>query len=313
MNRRRFVQAFAGTLACGLMAPRAGGAQAPAHVRVGAAPVDVGGQVYYAVDNGFFKKQGLDVEIVTTSNGPATAAAIVSGSLDIGSGNALSIAQAHDRGVNFVFVAPSGGYTSSDPTAGLVVAKTSTAKSVKDFAGKTFGVNTVGALGQIAICAWLDRNGVDWKAVRFIELPYSTMVPALVSGRIDAALMVEPALDQAVAGDGKVFAPIYDAIAKDFTDGGFFALADYVKTHLDTIHRFNAAIAEAAKWANANRPASAKVLEKYSGIPASEMVHRVRYYERVDPASIQPLIDAAAKYGTLRESFPATDIIAPGL
>jgi NitT/TauT family transport system substrate-binding protein len=313
MNRRSFVQAFAGTLACEAIVSNTGSAQASIHLRVGAAPVDVGGPVYYALDKEFFKKQGLDVEIVTTSNGPATAAAIVSGSLDIGSGNALSIAQAHDRGVNFVFVAPSGGYTGSDPTAGLVVAKTSTAKSVKDFAGKTFGVNTVGSLGQIAICAWLDKNGVDWKAAHFIELPYSTMVPALVSGRIDAALMVEPALDSAVAGDGKVFAPIYDVIAKNFTDGGFFALAGYVKTHMDAIRRFNAAIAEAAKWANANRPASAKILEKYSGIPASQMVHRARYYERVDPASIQPLIDAAAKYGTLKESFPATDIIAPGL
>lgn len=293
--------------------PRASGAQAPVHIRVGSAPVDVGGPVYYALDLGFFKKQGLDVEIVTTSNGPATAAAIVSGSMDIGSGNALSIAQAHDRGVDFVFVAPSGGYTSADPTAGLVVAKTSPAKTVKDFAGKTFGVNTVGALGQIAICAWLDKNGIDWKAAHFVELPYSAMVPALVAGRIDAALMVVPALDQAVAGDGKVFAPIYDAIAKNFIDGGFFALADYVKANASAIHRFNAAIAEAAKWGNANRPASAKILEKYSSIPAAQMVHRVRYYERVDPASIQPLIDAAAKYGTLKQSFPATDIIAPGL
>jgi ABC-type nitrate/sulfonate/bicarbonate transport system substrate-binding protein len=177
MNRRHFVHAVAGALACETTAPRPGGAQALAHLRVGSSPVDVGGPVYYAADEGFFKKHGLDVEIVTTSNGPATVAAIVSGSLDVGSGNALSITQAHDRGVNFVFVAPSGGYTSSDPTAGLVVAKTSTAKSVRDFAGKTFGVNTVGALGQIAICAWLDKNGVDWRTARFVELPYSAMVP----------------------------------------------------------------------------------------------------------------------------------------
>ena len=292
---------------------RTAGAQELPHVRVGASPVDVGGPVYYAADLGFYKKHGLDVEIVNTSNGPATAAAIVSGTLEIGSGNALSIAQAHDRGVNFLFVAPSGGYTSTDPTAALVVAKTSTAKSAKDFAGKTFGVNTVGALGQIAICEWLDKNGVDWKAAHFVELPYSAMVPAMVAGRIEAALMTEPALDNAVAGDGKMFAPIYDTIAKDFIDGGFFALADYVKTHMDAIRRFNAAITDAAKWANANRPLSAKILEKYSGVPAAQMLHRVRYYERLDPASIQPMIDAAAKYGTLKAAFPATDIIAPGL
>jgi NitT/TauT family transport system substrate-binding protein len=312
-DRRVFIQTLAGTLAWQIVPASVAGAQEPLHVRVGASPVDVGGPVYYAADQGFFKQHGLDVEIVSTANGPAAAAAIVSGGLDIASGNALSIAQAHDRGVNFLFVAPSGGYTSSDPTAALVVAKTSTAKSAKDFTGKTFGVNTVGSLGQIAICEWLDKNGVDWRAARFVELPYSAMVPAMVAGRIDAALMTEPALDNAIAGDGKVFASIYDAIAKDFIDGGFFASADYVKTHMDVIRRFNAAIAEAARWGNANRPASAKILEKYSGVPAAQMVHRVRYYERVDPASIQPMIDAAAKYGTLKASFPASDIIAVGL
>ena len=223
-TRRGFAWGIAGTVLSAAVVPVAGGAQGTLRLRVGASPVDVGGQVYYAVELGFFKQQGLDVEIVTTSNGPATAAAIVSGSLDIGSGNALSIAQAHDRG-----------------------------------------------------------------------------------------LMVEPALDKAVAGDGKVFAPIYDTIAKDFTDGGFFALADYVKTHLDAVRRFNAAMIEAAKWGNANRAASAKILEKYSGVPAGDMVHRVRYYERLDPATIQPLIDIAAKYGTLKASFPAANIIAPGL
>jgi NitT/TauT family transport system substrate-binding protein len=183
----------------------------------------------------------------------------------------------------------------------------------RDFAGKTFGVNTVGAIGQIAICAWLDKGGVDWKGVRFIELPYSTMLPALDSGRIDGALLAEPALDKAVADGGIMIAPIYNAIAFEFTDGGFFALADYVKSHLDAIRRFNLAIGQAARWGNANHAASAKILEKYSGVPASEMTHRVKYYERLKPEDIQPLIDAAAKYGTLKQSFAAAEIIAPGL
>lgn len=64
-NRRRWVLACAGTLACG--------------------------SIYYAADEGFFKQQGLDVEIVATANGPATAAAIASGTLDIGSGNARHV------------------------------------------------------------------------------------------------------------------------------------------------------------------------------------------------------------------------------
>jgi NitT/TauT family transport system substrate-binding protein len=91
---------------CALLAPLAAGAQtAPDHLRVGAAPVEVGALVYYAQDEGFFKKANLDIEIVAAANGPAIAAAVASGTVDMGSGNALSIAQAHEKGLNFVYVA----------------------------------------------------------------------------------------------------------------------------------------------------------------------------------------------------------------
>jgi hypothetical protein len=33
------------------------------------------------------------------------------------------------------------------------------------------------------------------------------------------------------------------------------------------------------------------------------------YAERLDPASIQPVINTAARYGLLRASFPAADLI----
>jgi hypothetical protein len=35
------------------------------------------------------------------------------------------------------------------------------------------------------------------------------------------------------------------------------------------------------------------------------------YAEKLDPAMIQPLIDASAKYGAISAPFPAIDLIAP--
>jgi NitT/TauT family transport system substrate-binding protein len=298
---------------CVALAPASGGAQQPEKLRIGAVPVDVGGIAYYASDLGFFKKAGLDVEIVTLSNGPAIASAVASGAIDVGSSNALSLAQAHERGLGFVFVAPSGAYTSTSPTAGMVVPKTSTARTAKDFNGKTIAVATLGSLGEIATRAWLDQNGADLKTVRFIEMPYSAMDTAIVAGRVDAATMEEPALDRITATDARLFAHVYDAIDKDFSEGGFFSTSTYVRAHLDLMRRFGAVVAETSRWANANQSASAKILEKYSGISTADMTRRVRYHERLDPARIQPLIDAAAKYGRLKAAFPATELLAPGL
>jgi NitT/TauT family transport system substrate-binding protein len=312
MIDRRIVRFLVAGVLCAALAPAAGAQQA-ARLRIGAVPVDVGAIAYYAADQGFFKKAGLDVEIVTLANGPAIASAVASGSIDVGSSNALSLSQAHERGLNFVFVAPAGAYTSASPTAGMVVPKSSSARTARDFNGKTIAVATLGSLGEIATRAWLDKNGADLSSVHFIEMPYSAMAVALVSGRVDAATMEEPALDRITANDARLFAHVYDAIDKDFSEGGFFATADYVKAHLDVMRRFNAVVAETSRWANANQSASARILEKYSGISTADMTHRVHYHERLDPARIQPLIDAAAKYGRLKATFPATDLLAQGL
>jgi NitT/TauT family transport system substrate-binding protein len=307
----RFVAAF---VLCALLAPLPGAAQEAAnHLRVGTAPVEVGALVYYAQDEGFFKKAGLDVELVAAANGPAIAAAVASGTIDMGSGNALSIAQAHEKGLNFVYVAPAGAYTSSSPTAACVVARNSPVHAAKDLNGKTIAVATLGSLGEIAFRAWLDQSGGDPSSVKFVEMPYSAMDTAIVAGRVDAAAMEEPALDRLLATDGRVLARCYDAISKDFSEGGYFATADFVKTHLDLVRRFAAVMTQTARWANANQATTALILQKYSGISTADQTHRVHYHDKLDPAKLQPLVDAAAKYGTLKTTFPASEIMAQGL
>ena len=282
-------------------------------LRVGASAIDIGGVVYYALDLGYFKRAGLDVELTRSANGPATAAAVVGGTLDAGSGNALTLAEAHARGLPFVFIAPGGAYTSASPTAGMVAAKSSTDRTPKDFNNKTIAVATLGSLGEIAARAWLDQGGADLKTVKFVEMPYSSMASAIAGGRVAAAVMEEPTLDSTLAGDTRLVAPIYDAISHDFSEGGSFTTIEYARAHPDVIRRFYAAVAAACKWANANQAASAKILEKYSGVPAATMVHRVHYHETLDAANLQPLVDAAAKYGPMKSTFPATELIAPGL
>ena len=192
------------------------------HLRLGILPVDVGAQGYYATDEGFFKAAGLDVELIALPNGPATAAAVASGTIDIGSSNAISLAIAHERGLPFVMISPAGGYTSKNPTGGFVVAKTSTIKTAADCTGKTIAVATVGSLGHICVKAWLDQHGVDVSTVHFIEMPFSAMDPALAAGRVDGAVLDEPTLDSTIANHGRLFANCYDAIAKEFLEGAYF-------------------------------------------------------------------------------------------
>jgi len=300
-----------------LLLPLLGGpltAQTMPHVRVAALAIDVGALSYFAQQQGFFKKHGLDVEIITGTNGAAIAAAVVGGAIDIGDSNTTSIATAHERGVPFVLISPSGAYSSKGPTGALLVAKNSPIKGPKDMAGKTIGVSGLRNISQVAPLAWLDKNGVSSDSVKFLEVPFSAMGAALAAGRVDAVMAEEPAMRGILESDtGRVLATVYDTVAPTWVEGGYFCTIDYAKAHPDIIKQFTDAMAEAAVWANANHAATAAMLADYAKTPVNPNVQRMYYPDRLHASELQPLIDASAKYGLLKAAFPAKDIIAPGV
>jgi NitT/TauT family transport system substrate-binding protein len=262
---------------------------------------------------GFFKKAGLDVDVISISNASLIHAGVMSGSIDIGSTSMPPAALAHERGLPYVLVAPGAVYSSKSPTSALVVAKNSPIKTGKDLDGKTIGVRDLTNIGSVATEAWIDQNGGDSKTVRFVELPDSASAAAVVAGRVDAASIAEPFLDQALKLDTRILAPSYDAIAGDFMVGAWFTTSAYAKAHPDVVRKFEQVMIETARWANTHRARSAQILAKYAKVDVSPTMARVGYADRLTPSQIQPVIDAAAKYGTIKVPFPASDLFAPGV
>jgi NitT/TauT family transport system substrate-binding protein len=286
-------------------------AQAMTKIRVAAVPIDITAAVLYGVAQGFFRKRNLDVEIVMMTNGPATAAAVIGGSLEIGTAAVVTIANARDKGIPFVLVAPGAAYSSKQPTGGLIALLNSPLRAPKDLVGKTVGVTSLKGVSEMATRAWLDKNGLPTDAVKFIEIPYADMPGALGTNRVDAVVAEEPTQSILLGNGARVVASVNDAIGDEWLGGGWFCLADYAATHADIVRRFADGVAESGTWANKNHEASAKILEGYTKQPINPSQKRAFYPERVSPALLQPLIDVSAKYGLLKATFPAKDVIAP--
>jgi NitT/TauT family transport system substrate-binding protein len=292
--------------------PRPAAAQT-GKLRVAGIPIDVGAGSYYALDQGFFAKHGLDVEVTSLANGAVVAAAVAGGSLDIGDGNTVAIATAHERGIPFKLIAPSGAFNSHDPTDGVVVLDSSPYKSAKDLVGKIIGVNALRNIAEVYVRAWLDQNGVNSNQVKYVEVTFSEMGPALTTGRIDAVAPEEPMLTNLLSNGGRLIGTPGSAIAPIWVEGGFFCTTEFAAAHPDIIKKVADAIADANLWANKNPGASAAILNKYAKTPLNPKQHRCFYPPRLDARQLQPLIDATAKYGILKATFPAKDLFAPGL
>jgi ABC-type nitrate/sulfonate/bicarbonate transport system substrate-binding protein len=293
--------------------PRAVRAQTKDKLAVGFPILDPTSEVLYASDRGFFDKAGLDVALNPLTNGAAITAAVASGTLDIGLGNALTVISAFKKGIPLTVVAPGAVNVDSAPSNVLLVAKSSPLKTAADLNGKIIGVSPLRAIGDIATSAWIDKNGGDSSTVHFIEVPFPQAAAVVTQGRADAAFCSEPFITQAKSTT-RVFANPFTVLGDGFLVTAFFALSPWAQAHADLVARFAAVIRMTADWANKNPDLSAEILAKYSKMDVAVVKEtiRSRFATVLSPAQFQPTIDAAAKYKLLDSPFPATQLIFPG-
>ena len=142
---------------------------------------------------GEFKKAGVDVDVVQFKGGSESLKAVLGGSADVVSGY-------YDHCVELV---PRGQHLQSFvvydrfPGFALVVSPKHTGeiKSVKDLANKKVGVSAPGSSTDFFLKYILHKNGVDPNSVAVIGVGLgATAIAAMEQGRIDAAIMLDPAV-----------------------------------------------------------------------------------------------------------------------
>lgn len=306
MNVFRAIVFIAASIGMGSLAS----AQAPATVRIVTLASDSGAQVFYAQDLGFFAQAGLQAQIDIMTPG-AIPPALASGTYDIAEINIVSLAQAVERGQPFVLIAPSALYNDKEqPTDGNVVAGDSNIKRARDFNGKTFAVNGLGNIGQAAVANWIDKDGGDSTTVKWIDMSFPLMITAIEAHRIDGGEIPQPALDDALAHGEKSLGTGFASVAHTFEIGGWTSTRDFATNNPETVRRFAAVMARAARWANTHHAESAAILEKWSKLKVLPTTPRVPYGETLDSKVIQPLIDVAARYHILPRSMPGEQLIS---
>lgn len=304
---------FLGSLGAALALPRAAGAQTLTHISTTEVPNDDVTPLLYAQQSGLFAKAGLDVSFQANTSGAAIAAAVAGGAYDIALASMMALISGHARSVPFVMIAPSLLYETEDPAALLVVLNDSPFHSVHDLAGKVIGVSAIKDINWVGTRAFLDQNGVDSSSVKFVEVPQPAIPAALQQHRIDAATLLNPTLQVAMAtGNFRSVGKPHDGIAKHFLTAAWFSTTDYVDKHPDLIGRFATVVHTATLYANTHHAQTAPLIAAFAGVDLATVrdMKRVTCAEYLDSRDIQPSIDAAVKYGVIDHGFPAAELIS---
>ncbi len=246
-----------------LGSPAIARAQAAPKVRIGYWPIAAGLPFYAAIELGYFKEAGLDVEPLKFAGAQQVMEAVLSGRSDgtaNGTGSAnIAIGELAQPGTFKIFCSnPSNVKNVLDE---VIVPVASPAKVMADLKGKRVGSGP-GIQNVTLAKTILERGGATGATV--VELPIGQHVAALAAGQIDGAYTLEPTgTIGRLNGTTRVLEAgviskyvLGDPMAPWF--GGSASLSsDFIKKNPDAAKKFVAAYAKGVAYVR-SKPADAR-------------------------------------------------------
>jgi NitT/TauT family transport system substrate-binding protein len=218
---------------------------------------------YVAMDQGFYKAEGLDARFVTLT-GKAQVTAVLSGNLDfapIPSGGA----QAALSGAEIRYVVGESLKSQWTITTRKEINKP------EDLKGKIVGLGRAGGADYDEVEAVLHRFfkmdvGKDYKVISFQGEP--ERIAALINGDIQGASMSIPHAATALNAGLKVLLRTGDYIPR--AGGTVWTMKSTVDKNPETVKKFIRAIAKAVMYFRENKQGSIAVLKNHLGIKTDE-------------------------------------------
>jgi NitT/TauT family transport system substrate-binding protein len=265
-------------------------------IKIGIYPGNTSSSTWVIADQkGFFAREGLKAKFVNFANGPALAAAVVSGSVDVAYGaSAVSFDVARQSSklvvlgdfaeyINWYIVAAKDKATSS-VDAGFPT-------NVKSLKGLKIGVAGLGGVANKFVLAVLESAGVSADDVTMIAVgAQNTAIPALKNGRVDALAAIASPQDLQQQGVDSVL--VVDAGRKgnagpNATDAvGIFDTSsrDFMEKDPATLNKYCKAMIKTVAWEKdpANFDEVSQIVAKQINLPvplaAEQMKHDLVSY-----------------------------------
>jgi NitT/TauT family transport system substrate-binding protein len=168
-------------------------------IKVADVPQVVQAPFYIALDQGYFRAEGLDVDLVPTSTAADAATLVATNQVDYaGLGPDPALFNAMQRGIDVQILAATAVLRAGTRASGIVVRQdyidSGRYAEPRDLKGMKIAVGS--AQSRFYAERILTRAGLTAADVEFVTLPPPAMVAALQNRAIDAAWEVEPLVAQ---------------------------------------------------------------------------------------------------------------------
>jgi NitT/TauT family transport system substrate-binding protein len=203
--------------------------------------------IEFALQQGFFKEEGLDIEILYTEGGASTLTPVIAGSLDIAMTNGtLGAIAAFAKGLPVKIISAEA---TGAPDAFWYARPESGIKTIRDTNGKSVAFSSPGSSTNLIILQLVAQEKVTPKLVATGGLPAT--LTQVMTGQIDVGWSVPPfVLSDLAAGRLQIIARGSDVAAiRDQTIRVNVANANALRQKRDAFVRYMRALSRAIDWA----------------------------------------------------------------
>jgi ABC-type nitrate/sulfonate/bicarbonate transport system substrate-binding protein len=229
---------------------------------------------FIAMEKGFFRREGIELETVYVGNVANTVQQLVAGSFDVCSSTFDTAIRAVANGGNAVLVA---GLVTKYPYS-IMSAKD--IGSAADMKGKRIILPFAKDLLTVVWNRWVKEQGIDPAQV---EQVYTGATPnrfaALVGGTVQAALLTQP-FDFRAAADGYRKLVDIGAYGKEYGFLTILARPQWLRDNPETARAYLRALSDAVDWLYdpANRNEAIAILARHTNLAPEIATQTYAYY-----------------------------------
>jgi len=264
---RRAARSLRVWLAVAAIAGVGGGVDAATTIRIGNSsatafnfmPLELG------IKQGYFAKNGLDVQVIDLAGASKIYQAMVAGSIDMslaaGTDIPFIMKGVPETGVGAIAITPA--------LLGIVVPWNSPIHSLADLKGKKVGVSTVGSLTEWVAFEAVHKAGLTQNDITIVTDGSTTapQIAALVTGQVDAqvsAVALGWKLEQ--QKKGRLLAAASEFVGP-FLFNAIFARDDFIKEHPDAVRGFLKGWYEAVNFMETHRAETVQFEQSIDNFP----------------------------------------------
>ena len=247
--------------------------------------------LYVAIENGYFKEEGLDIELILTPGADKVASAVLSNDVEIGFAGAESAIYVYTGGEKD-YLQIFSGLTKRDGQ--FIVGRTDKDFSLEDLKGKEILVGRKGGMPALNFLNALKNEGINPKDINInYSIDFASLGGSFIGGLGDYVNLFEPTATSLEKEDQGYILTSIGMLSGEMPYTAFYARKSYIDNNEEIINRFTKAINKGLEFTlnNDSNTVAKVILPQFPSISLDDLTKIVENYKNADSWLLNPYVN----------------------